>query len=311
MTFKSTTALVCAGIALAGCGSGGSGSVSSNAVSAIFPSNFRDAGETEYEALEEGLVYYIGDTAGNVNEFLVRIDRNGTPNNPNDDELIVRRNGGAPITYTPLSVTDNGSELSTIWVFAENTFDELQFQVIVDSDSNPSDSQGIFRVNFPMESIGPQNFGRGGLETRVANLPNSATYSGNFLTDALEFVPETDPNAAPGQLRAIGVQAIDTFTNDTTVNFASGNITGTHNGTSFLGASNQSVSGDINGTVEGSRVGGTLTVNGGATGTLQFGGLFTGATGNNLVGGVAGTVSQDGESHDVGGDFRLGQTSAN
>ena len=311
MTLKTTTALVCAGVVLAGCGSGGSsgGTVSaSNPANAIYAPNFRDAGETEYAALEEGLVYYIGATDGTVSEFLVRIDRNGTPGNPNDDELIVQKNGGPATVFTPLAgqIDDDGSTLRTVWVFAENTFDEEQFQVVVDSNANPSDSSAFFRINFPAESIGPQNFGRGGLETQVANLPASATYSGSFNADTLEFQPDPQPGN-PNQLRAAGVEALSTSTSDTFVDFGTGTITGTHNGTSFLGATNQAISGNINGTVAGTRAGGTLSVAGGATGTLEFGGLFTGAAANNLVGGVGGTVQQDGESHNVGGDFRLGR----
>lgn len=310
MNLNSTTALICAGVVLAGCGSSGSssGSVSaSNPANAIYTPNFRDADETEYDALTQGLVYYIGATDGSVSEFLVQIDRNGTPNNPNDDELIVRKNGGAPKVFTPLSgqINDTGSVLSTVWVFKENTFDEEQFQVVVDSN-NPTDSSAFFRINFPAESIGPQNFGRGGLETQVNALPpGTATYSGSFNADRLDF--EDDPLGAPGQQKAVGVAALSTSTTNTVVDFATGTISGNHNGTSFLGATNETISGVITGTVAGTRAGGTLSITDGATGTLNFGGLFTGPTANNLSGGVGGTVQQDGTSHTVGGDFRLGQ----
>ena len=315
MTLNSTTALVCAGIVLAGCGSsgdggGGGGTQPQTGVSAIYDPNFRDAGETEYAALEEGLVYYIGATDGTVNEFRVRIDRNGTPGNASDDRLLVEQNDGPVIEYTPLQISDDGTTLSTTWVAFENTFDELQFQVIVDSAADPTDSSAFFRINFPMESIGPQNFGRGGLETQVANLPDSATYSGYFATDTLEFQDDPQPGN-PNQQRAAGVDALNTNTSDLTVDFVDGSLAGTHSGTSFLGETDVAVNGNITGEVEGSRVGGSLSIQGGATGTLNFGGLFTGETGNNLVGGVAGTVQQDGTAHEVGGDFRLGQTSSN
>ncbi|MEO0945317.1 MAG: hypothetical protein AAFY06_10815 [Pseudomonadota bacterium] len=310
MTLKSTTALVCAGVVLAACGSSGGSGVggggtttvsASDPANAFFAPNFRDPGETEFDALEEGLVYYIGATDGTVSEFLVKIDRSGT-----EDRLIVRQNGGPEVVYEPLSEFDNGDEFSTVWVVNNGQPDERQFQVIVDRDADPSDSVGIFRINFPAESIGPQNFGRGGLETQVANLPpTTATYSGSFNADRLDFEP--DPAGAPGQLKAIGVEALSTSTNDTVVNFATGTITGNHAGTSFLGASNEAINGQITGTVVGTRAGGTLSINGGATGELEFGGLFTGATANNLVGGVGGSVQQGGEDFTVGGDFRLGK----
>ena len=321
MTFKSTTALVCAGLALAGCGSGsgsnnsvgpvGTPSSAQGAVNSFYGSNFIDPGETEYVALEEGLVYYLGTTDGQVNEFHVRIDRNGTHDDPTDDELIVSRNGGAAVIFTPLEdqTIDNGTRLNTVWVAAEDTAEELQFFVGVNSNTIQQGSAVFFRENFATHSIGPKNFGRGGLETQVANLPNRATYFGNFSTSTLVFEP--DPQAGnPDQLRATSTVAIETSTSDTVVDFATGTITGSHAGTSYLGTTPGAVAGDISGNVEGSRVGGSLSVTGVASGDLEFGGLFTGSSGRYLVGGVAGTVQQDGENHDVGGLFSLSQSSS-
>ncbi|MEO1025142.1 MAG: hypothetical protein AAFX07_06255, partial [Pseudomonadota bacterium] len=280
-------------------------------VSRFYQSNFIDPGETEYDALEEGLVYYLGTTDGQINEFLIRIDRKDTPGDPSDDELFVSRNGGETLVYTPLEgqIQDDGFSLNTIWVSNEDASDERQLYIRVTSSTLPGNSVVFFRENFPAHSIGPKNFGRGGLETQVAKLPNRATYFGNFTTNSLVFEP--DPQVGnPNQLLATSTVAIETSTSDTVIDFNTGTIDGTHAGNSFLGAAPAAISGDISGNVDGSRVAGSLSITEAATGTLEFGGVFTGNSGRYLVGGVAGTVQQGGSTHDVGGLFSLSPSSS-
>ncbi|MEO1026664.1 MAG: hypothetical protein AAFX07_14035, partial [Pseudomonadota bacterium] len=138
MTLKSTTALICAGLVLAACGGGGgtttidaSTTSAPSTVSRFYQSNFIDPGETEYDALEEGLVYYLGTTDGQVNEFHIRIDRKNTPDDPTDDELFVSRNGGETLVYTPMpdQTVDSGSRLNTVFINNEDGDDERQLFV--------------------------------------------------------------------------------------------------------------------------------------------------------------------------------------
>lgn len=312
MTLKSTTALICAGLVLAACGGGsttigGTGTVTSAdsdttgdssdafAVSAIYEPNFRGS-QSEYEALEEGIVYYIGTIAGTVAEVFVRIDRQGTDEFA-DDRLFVSVDGGAPLEFEPTyNLSDvPGVRLAGPWVAVDGSEHEVDVAV----DLGDLFSRLTIRVNVPDIALGPINEGFGGLETQIADLPSSATYEGTFEVDT--FTVEEN---SPGEFSFENVDALNTSTNNTVVDFANGTILGTHAGTSFLG-SGGNVSGEVLGLVDGTRVGGFLTVEGAADGVLEFGGLTTGSGASNIHGGVGGVV--DGGSGDelVGGSFTL------
>lgn len=298
MNLKSTSALILAGAVLAGCGSSG-GSSSSSAFGGIYEPNVRDGSNNEYNELENGIVYFIGNLDGTVSEVRVTIDRAGTTD-ASDDTLFVEIDGADARAFNPISgeTTDvAGTSLSGAWVAADGSQDEFSVSV------NQSDlfSSAFLRINNAPTALGGFNAGFGGLET--ADLPDSATYSGEFQVDT------TNTTSSGGASTTTNVNALDTSTTNTVVDFANGTITGEHNGTSFIGA-NGAVSGDIDGTVSGTRVVGTLSVEGAATGTLDFGGLATGSEAANIRGGVGGTLDFGGStgSEAVGGAFCLAQT---
>ena len=303
MTLKSTTALVLAGVVLAGCG-GGSSNVSSAAFGGIYDPNFRDGANNEYDELEEGIVYFIGNLDGSVSEVRVRVDRNGTDGDVSDDTLFVEINGGAarefvPILSGPDQTTDTGTVLSGPWVASDGSQDEFSVAV----DQGDLFSAASIRINNAPVALGGSSAGFGGLETEIADLPTSATYSGEFQVD------DEVTTSSGGSFTTSNVDALDTSTTDTVVDFANGTIVGTHNGTSSIGTTG-AVSGDITGSVSGTRVTGSLSVTGAASGTLNYGGLATGSQAENIRGGVAGTLDFGGAtgSQAVGGAFCLGQT---
>ena len=305
MTFKSTTALVIAGVVLAGCGGGSSNNVSSAAFGGIYEPNFRDGTNNEFDELAtaEGLVYFIGNLDGTVSEVRVRVERNGAGDA--DDRLFVAVDGGAERQFEPISGETtvgsdaNGPTLNGAWEASDGSQD--QFSVSVDSNNNALFSSAFLRINDAPIALGGFSKGFGGLETAVADLPANATYSGSFNLDA-EVTTET----SPGTFSTGNVSALNTSTSGAVVDFAGGTITGTHNGTSLLGTSG-AVSGNINGTVNNTRLTGTLSVTDAATGTLDFGGSALGAGAETIRGGVAGTLDFGGGtgSEAVGGDFTL------
>ncbi|MEM8802703.1 MAG: hypothetical protein AAGF55_09220 [Pseudomonadota bacterium] len=297
MTLKSTTALVLAGVVLAGCGGGSSNTVSNSpAFGGIYEPNFRDGTNNEYDELAsaEGLVYFIGNLDGTVSEVRVRIERNGA--GAADDRLFVEINGAAAREFEPImgETTDTGTELSGAWVASDGSQDE--FSVSVDSNNNALFSSAFLRLNNAPVALGGFNRGFGGLETAVSDLPTSATYTGSI---------DLDTEGMPTPTSLTTVDAIDS-TAAAMVDFAGGTITGTHTGTSFLGTGG-SVNGDINGTVSGTRLTGTITVEDNATGTLDFGGSVLGAGAETIRGGAGGTVDFGGAqgSTTVGGGFLL------
>ena len=290
MNLKSTTALVLAAAVLAGCGGGsdsggtgggggggGANDTFSNGVSNVYDPAVRGATNTEYDELENGIVYYVGNVDGTVSELLVRV-------NAARDTLFVQIDGGPEVEYAvdPTQNSDDGSTAQSAVFIAANGD-----QVNVTVDGGRLFSTLFTRENSPLV-LGQENRGFGGLETDVANLTGTATYSGNFTADAVDGTADV----------------IDTATSDLAVDFAAGTLSGTHAGTSALGAGG-AISGGITGEVIGSRAAGTLDVSGAATGDLNFGGVFTGDEGESLRGGVAGTLNDGTTDHTVGGDFVL------
>ncbi|MEM9263867.1 MAG: hypothetical protein AAGA22_09835, partial [Pseudomonadota bacterium] len=265
-------------------------------LSPIYAPNFRTGSNNEYDELEEGIVYYVGTIFGTVAEVRVRIERQGT-DDLSDDRLFVEVNGQPPFEFRPINNTSDvpGFRLAGPWVAVNGSEDEVDVAV----DQGDLFSRITIRVNVPDVALGPINEGFGGLETQINDLPSSATYAGQFAADTFEVI-----ETSPGEFTVNSVDAVNTSTNNTVVNFANGTITGTHSGISFLGEGG-SVSGDVVGLVEGTRVGGVLTVDGAASGFLEFGGLTTGAGGSNIRGGVGGVVDGGNGDETVGGSFAL------
>lgn len=304
MTLKSTTALVLAGVVLAGCGGGSSDSVSSAAFGGIYEPNFRGSG-TEIQEIENGIVYFIGNVDGSVSEVRVTLDRDGTTNNPGQNVLLVEIDGGPVREFLeiPNETVVSATSLEGAWVAADGSQDEFNAGV----GGGDLFSTAFIRINSAPTALGGFSRGFGGLETEVSDLPDNATYTGEFQVDT--EVTVNNGTAQNPQFSTSNVDALNTNTTDTVVDFANGTVTGTHNGTSTLGTGG-AVSGDISGSVSNTRVTGTLSVTGAAAGTLDFGGLATGDQAANIRGGVAGTLDFGGNagSTATGGSFCLTQS---
>ncbi|MEM8803129.1 MAG: hypothetical protein AAGF55_11395 [Pseudomonadota bacterium] len=98
-----TVIFPCFALGLAACGSSGDGTpmtIGASPVSAIYPSTIRDGLKTEYTALQDGLVVYMGARDGTVSEYRVTLDQMGTPADASDDVLFVEKDGGPRRTFT-------------------------------------------------------------------------------------------------------------------------------------------------------------------------------------------------------------------
>lgn len=272
-------------LSLTACGGGGGGgTVTNNAagVAAIYPSNFGGGNRTEYDELENGIVVYVGGQDGSVSEFRVTIDRMGTANDPSDDILLVERDGGPVRTFQPFRVDqDNGSDLAITWQASNGDLFSLATENVF--SVTPSDTDPTVLIASFTFGAGSANdvlgFGGGGLETVVGTLPSSATYSGEYALFS-----------ATSSLEIIGGATMN-------VNFANGQITGSHEGFMDTG----SVEGVVNGAVSNTRVAGTMSVTGDAVGTLNFGGAVVGPEGARIALAIGGVVDDGSGDEALGG----------
>lgn len=284
MTIKATPFL-CAAALLSACGSSsGTDSIESNTgLSQIYPSNFRDGSNVEYTALESGLVVYMGGRDGTVSEFFVRLDRMGTPSVTTDDALFVQRNGGPMVRYNVTDVLwdDGASDLA----FSAEAANGDQFSVSTNATDSffPDADRAGLSTSYADNVGGPgatiRGFGGGGLETAVQDLPIEAEYRGEYALFS-----------AVSDIEIIGGS---TFL----VDFADGRVSGSHNGDMDIGG----VTGTFEGNVVGARMGGTMSVTGDATGTLEFAGMAIGEGADRVVLGIGGTVIHDGTEKALGG----------
>ena len=132
-------------------------------------------------------------------------------------------------------------------------------------------------------------FGPGGVLTPIDDLPDAATYSGtlNLSTE-----------------RNNGVQANMMLSLD----FHTGDISGdVSQGSYFDGSEDQFFFGNIDGTIIGSRIGGTVFVDGDATGELEFAGGVMGDAAQHVNGAMKGTLTADGKATVMGGYFNVSQ----
>ncbi|MEO0945267.1 MAG: hypothetical protein AAFY06_10560, partial [Pseudomonadota bacterium] len=247
----------------------------------------RDGVKTEYTALQDGLVVYMGARDGTVSEYRVTLDQMGTPADASDDVLFVEKDGGPRRTFTVDEVLfDDGSGDIAVFYEAANGDEFYLGTDISDSFAPDLDSDGL-ETSFTFNASGPgptiRAFGGGGLETAVGDLPDRAVYRGEYALFAAE-----------GGFEILGGSAIE-------VDFATSRVTGTHSGDLDSGR----VTGAFDGSVSGARVGGTMSVTGDATGTLEFGGMVIGEGGDRMVLGIGGTVNEGGTDHAIGGNSNL------
>lgn len=87
-------------------------------------------------------------------------------------------------------------------------------------------------------------------------------------------------------------------------------MTGTARRDTSYSGDNQTIYGTIDGSVTGSRIAGTVFVNGGATGELDFAGAANGAGAQGLDGAMAGTLTVGEDDFTTGGIFDLNRQSS-
>lgn len=278
MDTKSTSLLLVAALAVAGCAS--SNGTSGSGVNAYDAKFYDGAGGNYTELLtEDGIVVFKGNDDGTVTAERIRFDAA-------TNTLYVAKNGGAEEAYTYHSLGINGSgdygtQFDGIYqneagerVYA-SVFDGLN---IVYSTTVAADDERI-AVGF------------GGVQTPLADLPESASYAGYYNMDAA------------GSASSKGAIALN-------VDFANGDVDGSlTNGTFYDGTTSHSYAGDITGTVSNGRVGGAATVTGEATGALDFAGAAMAPDGQYIWGGIAGTLNANDTDTTLGGNLNLFQQS--
>ncbi|MEO0945265.1 MAG: hypothetical protein AAFY06_10550 [Pseudomonadota bacterium] len=281
---------------LAACGSGGGGgssvetlTVGAGALTPVYPANTLTGTKTERAELENGLVVYLGHEDGTVAEYRLRIDRMGTPSDATDDVLFVERNGGAAVTYEPIVVSGEDGTVFSLSGTAENgDFIRLSVdEIFATTDSHPY----VLTARTETSSGGLNLIGRGagGLETAVSDLPDSADYVGEYTLTSAE-----------SSFEIIGGLTMR-------VDFANGQVSGTHDGLFDGPFDTGRIEGDVEGAVSGSRLAGTMTVTGDTTGALDFAGMVFGPDGERIGLGIAGTAETGGGVEPIGGSALMHQ----
>lgn len=284
-----TTPFLCATLLLAACGSG-SGVVSINSntgFSQIYPSNYLEGTALSYGEIENGLVVYMGGQDGTVSEFHVQLDRMGTPDDATDDALFVQRNGGPTVRYDVTDVTwDDGTKNLIVGAEAANGDEFSLSTYILDSFIPVSEHTGI-SASYADNNTTPgdtiRSVGGGGLETARNDLPSEATYRGEYALFS-----------AASDIEILGGSTL-------VVEFANGRVSGTHRGDMDVGG----VTGTYDGRVNGTRMGGTMSMTGDATGNLEFAGIAIGEGASRVVLGIGGTVVHEGTEKALGGQSIL------
>ena len=280
---RSFLILACALPILAGCGVFEDtvyieGSAEAAQPSQYFTPAYTDDGETDMidHLFGDGLTGFVGNSDGTVSEVQVRFD--------DDEELVyVSIGGGEEVVYD--DVYDDEDWLEVANDAAQYAYIELY-------------GYGANEIELYDEETGAESDGYFGIETASDALPTeTATYHGYW--DAYGETDSTEIGAGSHMSLAVG--------------FASGNITGyTEGGFDAWNDDTETYAegsffGGISGSVEGSRIAGTMSVDGDASGEFDLMGAIYGEDAEVAAGGVGGSLSTDAGEMDLGGSFWLYQ----
>jgi len=289
---------MCSAVALAGCSSGVSTQIDPdpidpnqdelNQVSSALPlmqyeAKYFDGVNDNFAELQsaDGVVFYLGNRDGTISETRIRYDAA-------TETLFVAQDGGAEAAYpvkNPLN-TDPGEGYGSF----ENASGDLFTIDLYDDDCPSCMWSGHLELYEPEgDSYTMIGFGPGGILTPLDDLPDAASYSGTLLL-------RTERNS--------GVNANMTLNLD----FVAGDISGSvSRGSYYDDTEYQFFFGDIDGTIIGSRIGGTVFVDGDATGELEFTGGVMGDAGQDVNGAMKGTLTAEGKATVMGGYFNVSQ----
>ncbi|MGI9389896.1 MAG: hypothetical protein ACR2O1_07555 [Boseongicola sp.] len=257
------------------------GSNDSMEPSQFFAAAYTDDGETDLieHLLGNGLTGFVGNSDGTVSEVRVRFD--------NEDEVVyVSIGGGAEIVYDDFGKGDFEDDEG--WIEIANA--AAQYAYFEFNGYEPS------QIELDDEGTGAESDGYFGAETAHIALPTeTATYHGYW---------DAEGHTGTSGIEAGGHMGL-------AVGFGSGNITGyaeggfnawnddteTEDGGSFVGG--------ITGSVVGSRIAGTMSVDGDASGDIDLMGAIYGEEGEFAAGGIGGSLTSEAGELNLGGDFFL------
>ncbi|WP_413720462.1 hypothetical protein [Silicimonas sp. MF1-12-2] len=225
----------------------------------------------------EGVPGFVGNSDGTVSQVLVRVSEDRST-------AYVSVDGGPEREFpTRTSYYDSGS------YFYGNYTDGTR-TVYLNSDTNPDYAK--YWSYYGSDGFGSGNYG---LETPVDALTtDAATYGGSFAMSG-------ETASMSGSMGMV-------------LDFASGDIDGVFFGSFYSeslcceeesSGSSGTVFGEIDGAISGSRVAGSAFATGGAEGTFDFMGGIYGETGNQVAGGIGGTLTTGTGDHAIGGQFSL------
>lgn len=238
-------------------------------------------GETSFIAQIEGdgVPGFIGNSDGTVSQVLIRVS-------PDRMIAYVSADGG------PERAFENRTYYFGSTTYFSGDYSDGSRTVYIGGDEYNTQSPRYWSYH------GEEGRGAGfyGFETPTDALPTEAAiYSGRF-------------GMAGDTLNLEGQMSME-------VDFASGDIDGVFMGNygngfmcCFEGPTLQesgSVLGQIDGSISGSRVAGSAFVTSGAEGTFDFMGGVYGETGEQVAGGIAGTLTTGTTDHAMGGEFLL------